>query len=464
MGKFGIVLSLHLMNTEFNYENYDRQLGTLINMSHLLVNAWDDYGTTEMTLDIKSLNFKASRLCYMTDTDWSLQQQDMMHLRKSRNEEWLAQLEFLVKESICPLLQHIVQQIRSTNQMEGKKWASFPSNLSEVMPRLSEMLMHEGMQPDKWNEILTTTQQLETQLKKTVRIVSFPGMDYRQRFWLFYKYFALMCYLLYHFQRVNTLCNSDLSKEEAGLRLQQFIQYYAESPIGSQELQRYYTVLKFNNDGMEPDLEHLKDARKKLLEGVPTSTQLYFMNHVEDLQQLAEDLRQANVPQHDFMQLVDVLAKWQLLTQQIEALKLPQKAQPAIYNEVFHTMVHNRRVNLVDLRIRIERMLPLIKRKNLWFCVWCVLRHQNLLSTDNFEAFARQMLHKDWFGKTSRVLGFNGDTLREYSGYFTELHYPAWNEKQYQIYRVSHQKKKWSESLCDKFLRTCLAMEEILTG
>lgn len=451
------------MNIEFDYENYDRQLGTLINMSHMMVNAWDDYGTTEMTLDIKSLNFKASRLCYMTDTDWSLQQQDIVHLRRNRNEEWLTQLEFLVKESICPLLQRIVQQIRGTSQMEGKKWATFPSNLSEVMPRLSEMLMEEGLQADRWNEILTATQQLETQMRKTIKIVSFPGMDYRQRFWLFYEYFTLMCYLLYHFQRVNKLCHTEAPKEEAGLRLQQFIQYYAESPIGSQELQRYYTALKFNNDGQEPDLECLKDARKKLLEDVPTSMQLCFMNHVEDLQQLAEDLLHTDVPQQVFLQLVAVLAKWQLLTQQIEALKQPQKTNPVLYNEVFHTMVHNRKVDLVDLRNRIERMLPLIKRKNVWFCVWCVLRHQNLLSTDNFEAFARQMLHKDWFGKTPGVLTFNGDTLREYSGYFTDLHYPAWNEKQYQIYRKTHQKNKWSESLCNKFLRTCLVMEEILT-
>lgn len=319
------------MSIEFNYDYYDRQLGTLINMSHLLVNAWDDYGTTEMTLDIKSLNFKASRLCYMTDTDWSLQQQDIVHLRRKQNEEWLEQLEVLVKECICPLLQRIVQQIRSTSQMEGKKWPTFPSNLSEVMPRLSEMLMQEGLQPDRWNEILTATQQLETQMKKTVKIVSFPGMDYRQRFWLFYEYFALMCYLLYHFQRVNKLCHDLVPQENAGLRLQQFIQSYTDSAAGNQELKRFYGTLKFNNDGQSLTLEQLKTARKKLLEEVPVGLQLCFMNHIENLDELAAELLHVEATPQDYIQLVSVLAKWQMLTQQIDALMHPQKAKSVIY-------------------------------------------------------------------------------------------------------------------------------------
>lgn len=64
----------------------------------------------------------------------------------------------------------------------------------------------------------------------------------------------------------------------------------------------------------------------------------------------------------------------------------------------------------------------------------------------------------------AEALQFTGDTLREYTGYFTEVHYTVWSTKQYLLYKAAHGKKKWADSLCDKFLRLCLELEEILQG
>lgn len=450
--------------TELNYEEYDRLLHTLISMSHLLVNAWDDYSTTEMTLDIKSLNIKASRLFYMADADWSLQQQDMVHLRKQKNEELMVQMEFLINERITPLMKHVVKQIRETQGLQGKKTVSFPHGLTEIMPRLIEVMMHENMEANKWNEVLGSTLEIDKLLRKKLKIVTFPGMDFRQRFWMLYEYYVLMCYLLYHFHRVCALSKSEITGVDAGLKLQQIIQLYVDSQDGSKELMRYWNVLLFNNDGQPLEEDALRKARKDLLQKVPVHLQLCFIQHINNLDDLAEALQEQDLQAKDYLDFVAVLAKWQMITRQIEQLLHPEQAIPVLYNKVFHTLLHNKAVDMMNLRNRIERMLPLIKHKNDWFCVWSVLNHFNLLKTKNFEAFAQQMMHPDWFGGMEGVLQFTGDTLREYTGYFTEVHYTVWNTKQYLLYKAAHGKKKWADSLCDKFLRLCLELEEILQG
>lgn len=101
-----------------------------------------------------------------------------------------------------------------------------------------------------------------------------------------------------------------------------------------------------------------------------------------------------------------------------------------------------------------------VKRKNHWFCVWSVLRFRNLLATEKFEAFAQQMMRPEWFGNEPGVARFSGDTLSEYSGYFTDCLYTRWNEKDYRLYLATHQKHKWSDSLCERFTRLCLEMDE----
>ena len=155
-----------------------------------------------------------------------------------------------------------------------------------------------------------------------------------------------------------------------------------------------------------------------------------------------------------------VLAKWQLLMEEMDKLAHRTIEEKDLPNEVFHTMLHDRRVNMKELRQCIARMLPLVKRKNHWFCVWSVLNYHNLIKNTNAEAFARQMLMPEWFGTTKGVLQFTGDTLREYTGFFTGTTFRAWNKDNFLIYKKLHNKSKWSETLCDRFQRLCEEMNE----
>ena len=50
---------------KFSYEVFDRLIDTLLMMGNMVTYAWEDYGTQEISLDIKSLVIKkkdASRI------------------------------------------------------------------------------------------------------------------------------------------------------------------------------------------------------------------------------------------------------------------------------------------------------------------------------------------------------------------------------------------------------------------
>ena len=83
--------------------------------------------------------------------------------------------------------------------------------------------------------------------------------------------------------------------------------------------------------------------------------------------------------------------------------------------EVFVRSVNSRPVNMEELKKTIAKMVKLVSKKNQWFCIWSVLKHHNLLANLSHEAFARQMMNSDWFGKqVPDYQRFSGDTFREY--------------------------------------------------
>ena len=128
---------------------------------------------------------------------------------------------------------------------------------------------------------------------------------------------------------------------------------------------------------------------------------------------------------------------------------------PELYNNVFNTMLHERRISMVELRDKIGRMLTFVDKKNKWVCVWCVLNFHNMLKNKSLAAFANQMMHEDWFGGSSYE-HFSADTLTEYSGYFTDTLFTFWNEDDY----LRKKKGRWSDSLCMKFKDVCRKMDE----
>ena len=164
----------------------------------------------------------------------------------------------------------------------------------------------------------------------------------------------------------------------------------------------------------------------------------------------------------DLQCFVAVIAKWQMLHEQIYRIDHPT-VQPVLENTIFNTTLNGRTVDLKELKSAIGEMVNLVKRKNQWFCVWCVLKYHRLLKNMQFEAFSRQMMHPDWFGK-AHVPTFTGDNLSDYKGYFTDNYFKVWNKKSYDYYRSSHDKKKWSNALFSTFYTLTTRMNDAFEG
>lgn len=445
---------------ELNYEAYDRQLDNLISMSEILTTEWEDCGTQELTFDILSLQAKVSRLCYLADIDYALQSAELKHNRLNQNLRYHTRFDNLLANSVSPFMRKVINHVRETKTFEGHKHPSVAPVLSTFMPRLAEVMSLDGFSTEQWNMNMQVFEVMEKVMAKNVKHAVMPGMRYEERLWRLFQFYAQLCYLFYHFHRVSQLCRQEVEEQDAGRLLTAMVQRYTESEDGSRELQRFEAVMLYNNDNKVLSIEQLTDARKKLIDEVPPVFQLCYIRHIEDIDRLAQEIINTKGEAEDIAQFVAVIAKWQLLTSRINELSRPRLEDIQLYNDVFVELRHDRPLNLRKLRERIEKMIPLITRKNHWFCVWCVLNHHNLLTKTDFEAFARQMMHNDWFGNITNEKHFSGDTLREYTGYFTSFDYTQWQKRDFLLYKERHNKTRWADTLWDKFQRLCYDMDE----
>lgn len=442
----------------FTYQTFDRQVRNLVALASTVIDGWNEYSSMEMNLDLKSLNIKASKLCYMADEDRSRQMSNIVVQERQRENYELYMLvgEFVEKQ-LNPFVTGVTARIRSGEGLKGRNNQSIHQNVSELMPQIAKLISWDNI-----DEIVETTTAAEKVMKK-IKPTTMPGMKDVERFWLLYEFTTMVFYLLLHFQKMNELTHTDISPDEIGHLLLAAIQQYSASEEGEYELNLLLETLRFDHSG-ELTKEVLQEARTALLKEVPKRLQLCFMQNINNIDSLGRQLLQTvNKTSEEIKALLIVVAKWQMLTRQLEELEHPLLAESDLPNEVFHTQLHDRRISMHDLRERIARMLPLITRKNHWFCLWSVLRYHNLIVDTNTEAFARQMLSPEWFGKTQGVLPFTGDTLREYSGYFTDTTFRAWNAPAFNIYRQRYNKTKWSESLCDRFQHLCEHMNDRFT-
>ena len=131
----------------FSYEMFDRQMKSFIAMWDMLIGAWDDYGTQELTFDILSLSLKASRLCLMADEDMARQNQDLKRNRKLKNMEYAATLDRMVTERIAPLVQDVVKKVRREGRFEGHKWKRTTSTILSMLPKLDGIANDEDYEP-----------------------------------------------------------------------------------------------------------------------------------------------------------------------------------------------------------------------------------------------------------------------------------------------------------------------------
>lgn len=450
------------MTNDFSYSVFDRQMEHLLGMSRMLVEGWDDHATTELDCDLYSLRTKAARLCCMADEDFIRQQDDLAQMRRTENADYATRLQNFVYACLVPLLRRLVGETRHRHLAEHPKLPTFPLEVDTMAQRLLPLLQQDGMQQEAQDNLFAQLAEQEELLRKKVKTANYPAMTQAERMHHLLQYFMLMCYLMFHFQRISALTDVKLTDDEAGRMLLNMLQQYKESGRGSAMLQRYRATLLFDNDNLPLSLDQLREARKALRKDVPECMQMAFMQHVSDVEALARDILDVEPPVEDFLAFLDVVARWQMLTADMFAIEHPEGVEPRLPNAIFHTVLHDRPIDLVALRDKLRRLLPLITRKNEWFCLWCVLRHRGLLKDESAEAFAQQIQTPEWLaGCIPQTLTFSGDTLRTYSGYLNQVDFTRWDKKDFCLIRSRLKKeKKWGDKLFNNFQRLCYKLDE----
>ncbi len=451
------------ITNDFNYEAFDRQMETLLQMSMVLITGWDDYAAQELTFDIRSLCVKGSRLCSLADQDLALQQADLTHARRQRNQYFYARMNELVVEHLSPLLSQVVDDIRHQKTLDRPSAASYKQEMSELLPRLGKWMEQGSDEKGRFDQMLADYTKVERALAKTVKPTHYPGVTWKERFMNLFRYYALMCCLLYHFQQVMELTGLEVTPDEAGSMFTRSVQAYLETEAGQKEMERFAATLRFRNHGEPLDKEQLEDAQQNLIDVVPDALQTCFMAHIYDINALAVDILEMDPrpTEEEFQAFVAAVAKWQWLSERIFACQHPERIVAPIYNKVFHTSIQGKPVDFMQLRSVIKAMMKLIDKKNDWFCLYSVLKFRNLIKDAVATHFAEQMMHTDWFPDMPDYQRFSGETLSEYNGYLNDTRFPAWNEAAFESYRARYGKKKWSPDLWRKFQRRCEQMNEL---
>lgn len=447
---------------QFRYEVFDRQLLTMQKMCEVLYDGWDDYGTQEMTFDIRSLCAKVMRLCSMCDVDYELQLNDLLHKRSSYNEKYLQMVRMLVQQKMAHILLYVIDRHKHGEEVKGHKMQPLPTAVTPMIEGIRVFFEgdeNEGMFAET---LLARTVELDKLMDKKGGLTKFPGVKPYERLWNLLQLYTMMCYLVVHFERVCAL-TSEQCDEDAQEMLERSVKQYLDSTEGREAVEHYFDTLKYENGNEPLSVEQLRQARKDLDKYVPYSFHHTYINCINNRKAMADGIRSQELTPEDFDAILRVLACSDRLSYMIHRLEKPESEAQQIYNEVFVVEKEGCPIDLRALRLQMLPMVDMVDKKNHWFCVWCVMRHNGFLNSNipNFEAFARQMMHKDWFGDYRSDLHIEGDNLREYNGYFTMSDYTLWNEKSYRLYCAKQSKSKWGKSLCMKFQRLCYEMDEV---
>lgn len=449
---------------QFQYEVFDRQLRTMQKMCEVLHDGWDDYGTQEMTFDIRSLCAKVMRLVRMCDDDYALQQNDLLHQRSTYNEKYLQMVQMLVQEKMTPILLHVIDRHRHGEEVKGHKMQPLPTAVTPMIESI-RVFFKKGVNESMPAEtLLARTVELDKLMEKKGGLTKFPGVKSYERLWNLLQLYTMMCYLVVHFERVCALTSGQVT-EDAYDMLERSIKQYLDSAEGREAVEHFFDTLVYENNHEPLSVEQLRQARKGLDKYVPYCFHHTYINCINDRKAMAEGISSQELTPEDFYAILHVLACSDRLSYMIHRLEEPEPEEHHIYNEVFVVEKEGRPIDLRALRTQMLPMVDMVDKKNHWFCVWCVMRHHGLLNSNipNFEAFARQMMHKDWFGGYHDDLHIEGDNLREYSGYFTMSDYTMWDENSYRLYCAKQCKSKWGKSLCMKFQHLCYEMDEEFT-
>lgn len=442
-----------------SYEVFDRQLNNFYRMLHVLMEGWDDYSPQELTFDIRSLCTKANRLCHMAVQDLALQHSDIANQRKQANEEHCSKLDILVGNHLTPLMARIVKESRAGHYIEGNrtKWA--PIEMTELIPLLNDYLENDDLTDGKILDV-KDIEEIEKLVTKKLKPTKIPGVKPAERLWNFFQLYSMACYLWLHFRRVSHFTTLAKSEEQMARLMEMSVQQYQQEY--PEELERYFATLLYINNVKMLSADELLDARKELIKEVPQNLQLAFARYVSDIRQLGAQLIHIDFTAQELKQLLSATVKWHLIEEELYTLYHPERIVPTLNNQVFFSVQNGTPIDMEQLRERMKKMVDMVTRKNHWFCVWCVLKHHNLLrDTQNFNAFAHQMMSREWFGDIDERYTFSGDTLREYRRYFSDIDFKEWDNDDFMAERAAFGMKKWSPNLCQQFTNLCYQMDEV---
>ena len=134
---------------DFDYEVFDRQINNFCLMMQVMINGWEDYNSQEMTFDIISLCNKASRLCYMADQDFVLQNADVSKERKGENQAWFDVFSILVTRSFSEFLRNIFANLKKGKVIEGHPSPMIQNEMMTLVPKIHDLLRNDGMSEEE---------------------------------------------------------------------------------------------------------------------------------------------------------------------------------------------------------------------------------------------------------------------------------------------------------------------------
>ena len=456
-------MKTHATN-DFNYNSFDLLMRAFLQMNHVLVDEWDNCTAEELTHDIHSLCVKGSRLCNMIDTDLVLQQQDLTHSRDEKNKSYFLELGDL----IMPLVRLITRDLLESQDgktMDKPSAKDSQMDLDSLLPKLGEWVLPNAPDNAKTRETFTLLPLIINAFKEEMEYNPIFDEPWQLQIVNAFKEFAILCLLTFHFRQLVQMTNKDVSKEQAGHLLTKKVQAFCDTEKGQEEMRHFIAVIKYENNGNSPTVETLDAERKQLVKLLPKIFQTCFMEHIDDINELATSIMAINpAPNAEELEdLYPVIAKYQWISEKMYESTHPTDSKSEIYNKVLHTSLNGKPVNMNRLYTVIKKMVGKIEKKNHWFCIYSVLKYRNYIKDPVATHFAQQMQQADWFPHLPEHLRFTGETLTEYNGYLNDNTYPTWNKERYEIFRLSKGKKKWSPSLWLKFQRLCYELDECFT-
>lgn len=303
---------------DFSYDSFDKLMSNFLQMTHVLIEEWDNCIAEELTHDIHSLCLKGSRLCNMIDADLALQQQDLTQGRKEKNKAYFLEISGL----IMPLVRLLTRAFLESQQgkdMEKPSAKDSQMDLDSILPKLGEWVLPNTTNNEQTREAFAMLPLMISTMEEEIEYNLSFDEPWQVQLFNAFRYFAMLCLLAFHFKHLAQMMYKELGKEEVGHLLTKKVQAYKETAKGKEEMRHFIALLKYEYDGKMPSMEALNTERRLLVKQVPRVFQTCFMEHIDDINELGVSITAINpVPdEDDFEALFAAIAKHQWISENL---------------------------------------------------------------------------------------------------------------------------------------------------